>query len=50
MDIELLNFIVVAIGFVITIMINWDRLQKTPRWMISFVIGGFVGFAIGYVV
>lgn len=48
MNFELLNFIVIAIGVIITVMINWDRLQKTPLWLIGFVVGAFSGFIAGY--
>ena len=48
MNFEQLNFFVVAIGIALTVIINWDRLQSAPSWLISFVIGAASGFVAGY--
>lgn len=48
MNLELVNLLVVVIGVVLTLLINWERLISAPRWLIALVIGAASGIVFGY--
>ena len=50
MNLELINLLIVGVGILLTIMINWERLSQAPQWLIGFVFGVVSGFAAGFFV
>ncbi len=50
MNLELLNILIVGIGLVMTLLINWEKLIAAPQWLVGFIAGSAVGFAAAYLI
>ncbi len=48
MNLELLNILIVGVGVVLTLLINWEKILSAPHWLMGFIAGSAVGFAAAY--
>ena len=50
MNLELLQLLIVGVGVITTLLINWEKLINAPQWLIGFVVGTVVGFVSAYLI
>lgn len=50
MNFELAQIAIAAVGLLVTILLNWEKVKQAPRWLIAFVIGLCSGFLLGFLV